>query len=270
MMVYAKAVLSLGLMGAVFGLALALAAKKFAVEQDPRQDMIAEALPGANCGGCGYPGCSGLAGAIVAGKAPTDACPVGGTAAVAKIAAIMGIEAAASKERKIARVLCLGGHDVCGERFSYDGLGDCKAANLVAGGAKACTYGCLGYGSCAAACIFDAMRMGPDGLPVVDEAACTACGLCVSACPRGLVALVPESQKVTVLCKSRARGAEVRKACKAGCIGCGLCVKACPTGAISMADNLAAIDATKCDACGKCVEKCPTKCIVAQGVPVAG
>ncbi|MCR4401837.1 MAG: RnfABCDGE type electron transport complex subunit B [Firmicutes bacterium] len=264
-MIYVKAVLGLGLMGAVFGLALALAAKKFAVEQDARQDRIMEVLPGANCGGCGFPGCSGLAAAIVAGKAPTDGCPVGGAAVAAKVAAIMGVDAGEAKARKVARVLCQGGAANCGSRFTYDGLRDCKAAQLVGGGAKACVYGCLGLGSCVAACAFDALHMGPEGIPVVDEDACTSCGRCVAACPRGIIEMVPESQSVTVLCRSHARGAEVRKTCKVGCIGCGLCVKVCPTGAISMEDNLAVIDAGKCDACGKCVEKCPTKCIVVRG-----
>jgi len=261
-MIYVKAILGLGLMGAIFGLALALAAKKFAVEQDPRQEMIVEVLPGANCGGCGFPGCSGLAAAIVAGKAPVDACPVGGSTVAAKVAAIMGVEAGAAKERKVARVLCQGGTGQCGVRFVYDGFADCKAAQLVGGGAKACAYGCLGMGSCVAACSFDALHMGPDGLPVVDEEACTSCGRCVAACPRGIIQLVPESQSVTVLCRSYARGADVRKTCKVGCIGCGLCVKACPNGAITMDNNLAVIDPAKCDACGKCVEKCPTKSIV--------
>ncbi|NLG79526.1 MAG: RnfABCDGE type electron transport complex subunit B [Firmicutes bacterium] len=264
-MIYLKAVLSLGLMGAVFGLALALAAKRFAIEQNPRQDRIAEVLPGANCGGCGFPGCSGLAAAIVAGKAPVDGCPVGGAAVAAKVAAIMGVEAGAAKQRKVARVLCQGGPDNCGSRFVYDGLSDCKAAQLVGGGAKACAYGCLGLGSCVAACSFDALHMGPDGLPVVDEEGCTSCGRCVAACPRGIIQLVPASQSVTVLCRSCARGAEVRKTCKVGCIGCGLCVKACPTGAITIENNLAVIDPAKCDACGRCVEKCPTKCIVMKG-----
>ncbi len=264
-MIYLKAVLSLGLMGAVFGLALAFAAKKLATEQDPRQDRIAEVLPGANCGGCGFPGCSGLASAIVEGKAPVDGCPVGGLAVAAKVAAIMGVDAGAARERKVARVLCQGSPDNCGSRFIYDGLADCKAANLLAGGPKACVYGCLGLGSCVAACTFDAMYMGPDGLPVVDQDACTSCGRCVAACPRGLVQVVPASQSVTVLCRSHARGAEVRKTCKVGCIGCGLCVKVCPTQAITMENNLAVIDPAKCDACGRCAEKCPTKCIVMRG-----
>jgi len=116
-----------------------------------------------------------------------------------------------------------------------------------------------------AACSFDALHMGPDGLPVVDEEECTSCGRCVAACPRGIIQLVPASQSVTVLCRSYARGAEVRKTCKVGCIGCGLCVKVCPTGAITVENNLAVIDPAKCDACGKCVEKCPTKCIVMKG-----
>ncbi len=261
-MIYVGAILSLGIMGAVFGLALALAAKKFAIEQDPRQDRIAEVLPGANCGGCGYPGCAGLAAAIASGKAPVDACPVGGFPTAVKVGAIMGVSAGEARERKVARVLCQGGAGNCGMRFVYQGLADCVAANATAGGPKACTYGCLGLGSCVAACRFDALRMGSDGLPIVDEEACTGCGVCVSACPRGIMQLAPESSRVAVLCKSHAKGAEVRRVCKVGCIGCGLCVRVCPTNAITIEDNLAAIDPAKCDACGKCVEKCPTKCIV--------
>lgn len=257
-----QAVLVLGVTGAIFGIVLAVAARRFHVEQDPRQDQIAELLPGANCGACGFPGCSGLAASIVAGDARVDACPVSGNEVASKIAAIMGVEVAPETEKKVAKVLCQGNHEKCGLRYIYDGLRQCKAQNAVAGGAKSCVYGCLGLGSCVDACKFNAIRMGSDGLPVVDEARCTSCGMCVEACPRGVIQLMPMSQKVTVLCGSKARGAEVRKTCKIGCIGCGICVKACPKGAITLQDNLAVINCDECDACGICVEKCPTKCIV--------
>jgi Na+-translocating ferredoxin:NAD+ oxidoreductase RNF subunit RnfB len=256
-----QAVVVLGLTGAVFGIVLAVAAKKFQVEQDPRQDEIVQLLPGANCGACGFPGCSGLAASIVAGDAPVNGCPVSGGKVASKIASVMGVEPAPQTERKVARVFCQGDSDKCGLRFVYDGLAQCRAQNSVAGGAKACTYGCLGMGSCADACKFGAIQMGPNGLPIVDEAKCTSCGMCVDACPRGIIQLVPASQDVTVLCRSKIRGAEVRKTCKIGCIGCGICVKACPKGAITLEDNLAVINCAECDSCGICVEKCPTKCI---------
>jgi electron transport complex protein RnfB len=261
-MAVVQAVLVLGLTGAVFGVVLAVAAKKFHVEQDPRQDEIAELLPGANCGACGFPGCSGLAASIVAGDAPCNACPVSGSEVASKIASIMGVELASEGEKKVARVLCQGDLEKCEQRYVYDGLRQCKAQNMVAGGAKSCVYGCLGLGSCVDVCKFDAIHMGPLGLPVVDEAKCTSCGMCVEACPRGIIQLMPISQQVTVLCRSEAKGAEVRKTCKIGCIGCGICQKACPKGAITLKDNLAIINCELCDGCGICVEKCPTKCIV--------
>ncbi|HHV62813.1 MAG TPA: RnfABCDGE type electron transport complex subunit B [Firmicutes bacterium] len=260
-MIYLKAILSLAGLGAVFGIMLGLAAKKFAVESDPRIEKITGVLPGANCGGCGYPGCSGLASAIVGGSAPVDGCPVGGQAVADKIAGIMGIQAVHARERQVARVMCGGGADKASSRFAYIGIKDCRAAELVSGGPKACTFGCLGFGTCVKACPFGAIEMGSDGLPVIDEIKCTGCGKCIAACPRGIIALVPVSKRTHVLCRSHARGAEVRKVCKVGCIGCGICVKTCPNSAIVLEDNLARIIPDKCDNCGKCIEKCPTKCI---------
>ncbi len=197
-MAVVEAILVLGLSGAVFGVILALAAQKFHVEQDPRQDEIVQLLPGANCGACGFPGCSGLASSIVAGDAPCNACPVSGSETASGIAAIMGVEPVTETEKKVARVLCQGTDERCEPRYVYDGLRQCKAQNMVAGGAKSCVYGCLGLGSCVDACKFDAIHMGPFGLPIVDEARCTSCGMCVDACPRGIIQLMPISQQVTV------------------------------------------------------------------------
>lgn len=261
-MAYVYAILSLGLLGTLFGVVLAIAAKKFAVETDPREEKILALLPGANCGACGFPGCSAVAGAIVSGRIAPYACPICSAMAANQIADLMGAAHVEESEKKIARVMCGGASDKAGKRFEYDGLADCRAAALVGGGYKACSYGCLGLGTCARACPFDAIEMAGNGLPVVDEEACTGCGKCVGVCPKGIIELVPESKKVDVLCRSRAKPAEVRKACKVGCIGCGICVKQCPQEAIILENNLARIIAEKCDACGKCVEKCPTKCIV--------
>ena len=257
------AVVSLGAMGLAFGAALAIAAKKLAVETDPREARVLEVLPGANCGGCGYPGCAAYAAAVVSGAADIDRCPAGGDAVCSQIAEIMGVAAhGAGRTRRIAFVKCLGDRKACPERFTYDGIPDCRAANLVGGGFKSCGYGCLGLGTCVAACPFDAMHMSDSGLPVVDSEKCVACGKCVEACPRGLIELLDEDIAVYVACSSTEKGAEVRKICKVGCIGCGICAKNCPSSAITATDFLAEIDQGKCTRCGICAEKCPTKCIV--------
>ncbi|HOB90420.1 MAG: RnfABCDGE type electron transport complex subunit B [Bacillota bacterium] len=257
------AVVSLGVIGVVLGIALAVAARKLAVEVDPREAEINEVLPGANCGACGHPGCSGYAAAVVAGTAGVDKCPVGGNTVAARIAEIMGLDVKGiSSIRKIAKVRCQGDKDACPDRFEYDGVADCRAAVLVGGGHKACEYGCLGLGTCAAACPFDAIHMSEQGLPVIDPEKCLSCGKCVEACPRGLIELLDEDIAVFVACCSTAKGAEVRRTCKLGCIGCGICAKNCPADAIEVTDFLARIDQSKCTRCGICAEKCPTNCIV--------
>lgn len=256
-----NALVSMGAMGLAFGLSLGVASKKFAVNSDPRADAILAVLPAANCGGCGYPGCAGLAAAIAEGKAPVDKCPVGKAAVARQVAKIMGVEASGEMEPKYARVLCLGSHEASPNVAEYAGIHDCRAAMLSGGGVKGCTYGCLGLGSCVSACPFDAMYMGADGLPRVLDGACTGCGKCVAACPRSLIQLRTKSQSVNVVCRSHDRGPDVKKVCSAGCIACGICVKNCPEKAISMDGNVAVIDQSKCTRCGVCMEKCPVKCI---------
>jgi electron transport complex protein RnfB len=251
----------LGAMGLIFGWILAFASKKLAVESDPRITEIIEVLPGANCGACGYPGCSGLAEAIVNGAAPVGACPVGKAPVAAKIAVIMGVEFDDNAKPQHARVVCQGGKEERVDRFYYMGVADCAAAGMLNGGPKVCEYGCLGLGNCVRACMFDALKINDNGLPEVDPKRCTGCGACVKACPRGLMKLIDEDQQVMVLCKSHSKGVEVRKACKVGCIGCGICAKNCPEQAITVTDFLAEINPEKCAACGICVEKCPMKTI---------
>jgi electron transport complex protein RnfB len=255
------AALLLGGVGAVFGLILAFASQKLAVETDPRVTRILEVLPGANCGGCGFPGCAGLAEAIVNGAAPVDGCPVGKSACAAQIAAIMGVEVALDAKPKFARVICQGGKAERTDRFYYAGIQDCAAAQMLNGGYKMCEFGCLGLGNCVRACKFRALTLNENELPVADPAKCTGCGACVQACPRHLIELVDEDRRVLVLCQSHGRGVEVKKACKVGCIGCGICAKNCPEQAITMTDNLPVIDPAKCTACGLCVQKCPMKSI---------
>ena len=257
-----NAILSMGALGLLFGALLGVADKVFSVEKDPRIDQIIDVLPGANCGACGYPGCSGLAEAIASGAAPVDGCPVGKKRVADLIADIMGVSCESDCEPKYARVLCLGSKDKAIEVFKYEGIRDCRAAELSGGGAKGCTYGCLGLGTCVEACPFGAMYMGDDGLPKVDDELCTGCGKCVAACPRGIIELRTKNESVNVMCKSHARGPEVKQVCSIGCIGCGICVRNCPEKCITMEDNLARIDNSRCTRCGVCVEKCPVKCII--------
>ena len=169
---------------------------------------------------------------------------------------IMGVQADVVK--KVARVYCKGGDNETTKKFLYAGIPNCRAATLIAGGDKTCPYGCVGLGTCAVVCPFDAIRM-ENGLPLVDEDKCTGCGKCEKACPKYTIRVVPADTKFVVRCNSIDRGAVVRKYCSAGCIGCGACVKACPSGAITMSNNLAFINFEKCTNCGLCVPVCPTK-----------
>ena len=259
------AIVVLAALGAIFGLVLAFAAKAFAVEKDPREEAIAEVLPGANCGGCGFPGCGGYAAAVAAGKAPVNACAAGGAAVAAKIGEIMGV-AAGDSVKKLAQVHCTG----CGQnykKYEYVGLHDCGAASLLPGGGElGCAYGCLGLGSCEKACPFDAIHV-VEGVAQVDEDKCKSCGKCVDVCPKHIFALVPYKTRrhVAIRCSSHDKGPDVRKNCDNGCIGCTLCAKSCPKEAISMIDNLAVIDYDKCIGCGICAQKCPRKLITVDG-----
>lgn len=228
-------------------------------------------LPQANCGGCGYPGCSGFADACVkAGSLDGKLCPVGGQPVMTKIAGILGLDAAAS-EPMVAVVRCNG---TCANRprvNQYDGARSCAIAASLYGGETGCSYGCLGCGDCVAACQFDAIRMNPEtGLPEVDEEKCTACGACAKACPKSIIEIRPQgkkSRRVYVQCVNKDKGAVARKACTAACIGCGKCMKVCPFEAITLENNLAYIDPNKCKSCRKCEEACPQNTIIALNFP---
>ena len=246
----------LGGLGLIFGLVLGFAAKKFAVEVDPREEAIVGCLPGANCGGCGFAGCGGYAAAVVKGEAPTNRCAAGGAEVAAQIAEIMGVKAETA-ERSVAMVRCSGFTGHAQKKYEYAGIHDCRSASLLPGGGpNECAFGCLGFGSCEAACPFDAIHV-QDGVARVDHEKCVGCMTCAAACPKNLIIKVPYSAKVTVPCASTEKGAVLRKYCDIGCIGCRMCEKACEHDAIHVADNLASIDYSKCVSCGKCAEKCP-------------
>lgn len=250
----------MGGLGVIFGALLAFASKKFHVETDPRQAKIRSLLPGANCGGCGYPGCDGFAEALVNGTGEINSCAAGGSELAKSIAEILGV-AAVKKEPKIAFVKCKGSNDKTIKNCVYYGEYDCRAAYVVPGkGPTSCPYGCIGLGTCVEVCAFHAITI-VKGLAVVNSVKCVGCGVCVESCPRDVLVLVPRKSKVNVSCNSPLKGADVKKVCSVGCIGCTLCVKSCPVKAIEMKGALAVIDPEKCINCGICATKCPTKCI---------
>lgn len=265
-----KALAGLGGLGLLLGIVLAVAASKLAVKVDPREERIRGILPGANCGGCGFPGCDGYAAAVVAGKAPTNACPVGGSDVARRVAEVMGQEATES-EPLVAKLICRGGTGQAPRRFEYQGATNCRQAALLLGGPKACIYGCIGMGHCVTVCPFGAIRLGDDNLPVIDEKKCTGCGACVRECPKHVLRLLPASKLVYLACASHDKGRAVKAVCKVGCIGCGLCVKNCPVEALALVDNLPVMDEAKCIDCGICVHKCPTRSFIdrAKGRPRA-
>ena len=245
--------------GIVIGIILGIAGEKFKVEVDPKEEEVLAALPGNNCGGCGFAGCSGLAAAIAKGEAEVGSCPVGGAAVAAKIGAIMGQEVGESV-REVAFVKCAGTCENANADYEYYGVEDCSMMAFVPnGGPKKCNFGCLGFGECVKACPFDAIHI-INGIAKVDQEKCKSCGKCVAECPKHLIEIIPYGQH-QVGCSSKEKGKEVMGACKVGCIGCKKCEKECPAGAITVTDNVAHIDKEKCTNCGKCKEVCPRKVI---------
>ena len=262
------ALIVLGVIGAVGSLVLYLVAKQFYVYEDPRVGQVEEVLPGANCGGCGFPGCHGMADACVkASSLDGLLCPVGGAETMAKIAGILGMEAAAS-DPKIAVVRCAGNICARPKVSNYDGAKSCAVAAATFAGETGCAFGCLGLGDCVKACQFDAIKMNPEtGLPEVDGDKCVACGACAKACPKIVIevrkksAMAKQEKRVWVSCINKDKGAVARKACSSACIGCGKCQKTCKFEAITVEGNVAYIDKDKCKACGMCVSECPTGAI---------
>jgi len=268
------AVIVLGAIGLIAAIVLFVCSKKFAVYEDPRIGQVNELLPGANCGGCGFAGCGGMADALVKGAdlGSIDGlnCPVGGSEVMGQVADLLGM-AIANGDPMVAVVRCNGTCELRPKVNEYSGLRTCAAMHACGAGETNCGFGCLGCGDCVAACQFDAIHINPEtGLPEVDEDKCTACGACAKACPRNIIELRkkgPKNRRVFVSCVNKDKGAVAMKACKAACIGCGKCVKECKFEAITVENNVSYIDFNKCRLCKKCVDVCPTKAIHAVNFP---
>ena len=263
------AALILGVMGLVFGLVLTATSKIFEVPSDPKRDAVREALPGANCGGCGFPGCDGCADAIASGKAPVNACPVASEEANAKIAEAMGVAPADNAVKMVAHVICQGDIEHCRSKFNYTGIQDCVAASTVADGNRSCKYACLGLGTCVKACPFGAISIDERlKIAVVDEEKCKSCGKCVAACPKGVLDMAKcvGCMMCAEVCPTHAikgdwDNRKIANIKKDDCIGCGLCKRQCQFEAIVGEIKKPHEILEACTGCGKCAEKCPKKCI---------
>lgn len=259
----------LGVLALAVGYVLGWANKAFYVEVDPKIEAIQDVLPGANCGGCGFVGCSDYAQAVAQSGADVAMCAPGGPACAKKLAHIMGVELSDSLPYR-AVVHCTARRDqkLPEEKPVYAGEPTCRAANLVAG-VQRCTYGCLGMGDCVRACNFDAMHL-VDGHAVVDYDRCTGCKACAEVCPRNIISMVPfKAERMLVVgCSNKDTGPDVKAVCKIGCIGC----KACSRNSelMSMENNLPIIDYDRYEseeAFARALEKCPMEGLVFVGKP---
>ena len=256
---YVLPILFFLLIGAAAGALLAVASKLLYVKTDETVEMINNALPGANCGGCGYSGCEGYAKAVAEGSAPTNLCKPGGPEVTKAVSEIMGVEAEVA-EREHAYVHCNGNCDACSDKFIYIGTNSCAAIEKFYNGKGNCSYGCHGMGDCVAVCDNNAIHIS-NGVAVIIPELCSGCGKCVKACPNKLISMIKESQRAAVRCSSADTGKITKAACKNGCIACGICVRKCPKGAIVINNNHAEINADRCNNCGACISACPVKCI---------
>lgn len=241
--------------GLVAGVILAIASIVMAVPKDEKAEALLEVLPGANCGACGFSGCSGYAAALSKGEAKVGLCSPGGEACAKECAALLGVGDVAV-EKKTALVHCMGSYDMTSDKMNYDGIESCSASTFLAGGITSCRFGCMGMGDCAAACPYGAISV-CNGMAAVDPKKCRGCSQCVAACPKGLISFVPLKKQAVVRCSNCDKGAQTMKVCKIGCIGCMKCVKSCEYGAVQVENFCAKVDPAKCVGCGKCVEACP-------------
>ena len=245
--------------GLLIGLILSIASIIMAVPKDEKAEAILEALPGANCGACGYSGCSGYANALAKGEAEVGLCAPGGLSCTKAISEILGVNTGAI-EPKVAVVKCMGSLEHTDYKAEYSGIKSCAAALKIGGGLTACSFGCLGYGDCEAACPYDAIHVS-NGVAYVNSDNCRACTLCAKACPRGIIEIVPKTNRALVRCSNHDKGAVTRKLCEVGCIGCKKCEKSCEHGAVKVVDFCAYVTPELCTNCGACVEACPQNCI---------
>ncbi len=264
-------ILILAALGFLLALVLYFIAETFKVEEDPRIDEVEQVLPSANCGGCGFAGCRAFAeSAVKADNLDKHFCPVGGNETMSKVSAILGYSIK-NQSVKVAVLRCNGSCEARPKINQYEGLNSCRVKATLYSGDTACLYGCLGCGDCVEVCNFGAMYMDKDtGLPVIDEEKCTACGACVKSCPKLLLELRDKGRrgmKMYVACRSRAKGAEAKKACSNACIACSMCLKTCMHSAIVFENNLSYIDYTKCKLCRECEAMCPTGAIHGVGFP---
>lgn len=251
----------MAIIAGILGLVITLIFKLFETKVDERVQEVTEALPGANCGACGFSGCAGYAEALCDGSVTdTTRCSVGGSDTAQEIASILGVETG-SFEKKVAQVLCQGTCNHTKPRYKYTGTPTCAAANIVQQGPGSCIYGCLGFGDCKVACQYEAIEI-IDGVARINKDRCVACNQCVLACPKKIIEMIPfKEETYQVRCSNPLSGAFVRPTCSIGCIGCQRCLKACQYEAISMKGDLAYIDQKKCVSCGECIKVCPTKSI---------
>ncbi len=264
-------IITLVAIGVASAIILYFVAQKFKVFEDPRIDVVADALPAANCGGCGFAGCRNFAEALVnADDISPFYCPVGGNTVMMNVAQILG-KTVEAKDPLVAVVRCSGSFEHRPRTSIYDGASSCAIEHVLYTGDTDCPYGCLGCGDCAVSCKFDALAMDPKtGLPMVNDANCTACGACVKACPRAIIELRhkdKKDRKIFVSCVNKDKGSIAKKYCAVACIGCSKCFNVCNYEAIKMENNLAFIDSDRCKMCRKCPPECPTNAILELNFP---
>lgn len=250
------AVIVVSAIGLIAGIGLSFASVALEVKGDERVEKAREALPGANCGGCGFSGCDAYAEAVIFGNADPNLCAVGGAETAKILAELIGAEVGDFKE-KIAHVKCNGGCENTTKKFDYRGIQSCAAVSSLFSGNNSCDFGCLGYGDCTKICPGGCITINKKGIAEVDVLRCVGCGACANNCPKGVIEIVPKTKAYRVNCNNKDKGAVARKICKVSCIGCGICKKQCEFGAITIENNLASINSELCTNCGKCAEKCP-------------